>query len=183
MNITVDISDTFIETERLVLRPWKESDLSALYEYASVDGVGEAAGWRHHESIDVSRNVLQSFIEQKNVFALVKKINVKVVGSLSFHCSWASDTPKYAHLHSTDIGFVLSRDYWGRGLMPEAVMAALGYCFSTLGLDTVTCSHFDGNHQSQRVIEKCGFTFAGKSSFYSQQLGTVVEEMRYLKSG
>lgn len=46
----------------------------------------------------------------------------------------------------------------GRGLMPEAVKAAIAYCFYGAGCDYLTIAHFDFNTQSRRVIEKCGFT-------------------------
>ena len=49
MDSTIDLSNATLETPRLTLRPWRESDLSYLYEYASVPGVGEMAGWPHHE--------------------------------------------------------------------------------------------------------------------------------------
>lgn len=37
----VDVTNVRIETERMILRPWRESDLADFYEYASVDGVGQ----------------------------------------------------------------------------------------------------------------------------------------------
>ena len=60
MDIEIDLTNTQLETQRLILRPWKESDLCDFFEYASVDGVGEMAGWKHHESVEVSREILQS---------------------------------------------------------------------------------------------------------------------------
>lgn len=54
MDTIIDITNTIIETKRLILRSWRESDLNDFYEYASVDGVGEMAGWKHHESIKTS---------------------------------------------------------------------------------------------------------------------------------
>ena len=51
MNAYIDISDTVIKTERLTLRPWKNSDLDDFFEYASVPKVGEAAGWPHHKGL------------------------------------------------------------------------------------------------------------------------------------
>jgi len=70
MDVIIDITKTIIETDRLLLRTWKESDINDFYEYASVAGVGEIAGWQHHESMDVSQKVLQSFISGKNEFAI-----------------------------------------------------------------------------------------------------------------
>lgn len=52
MNKPIDITDVILTTDRLVLRPWRESDLDDFYEYASVDGVGQMAGWNPHRSID-----------------------------------------------------------------------------------------------------------------------------------
>ena len=51
MNATFKIGELVIETERLVLRPFKQSDLRDFNEYASVLGVGEMAGWKHHETL------------------------------------------------------------------------------------------------------------------------------------
>ena len=50
MNATIDISNTVLKTERLILRPWRQEDLDDFYEYAKVDGVGQMAGWLPHES-------------------------------------------------------------------------------------------------------------------------------------
>lgn len=52
MNAYIDISNTILETERLILRPWRQEDLNDFFEYASVDGVGQLAGWNPHKSID-----------------------------------------------------------------------------------------------------------------------------------
>ena len=65
-------------------------------------------------------------------------------------------------LQGREIGYVLSRDYWGRGLMPEAVKAVIDYCFTEQSFDYLTCGHFDRNDRSRRVVEKCGFRFLKK---------------------
>ena len=57
MNIQIDITNTVLHTERLTLRPWRESDLADFYEYASVDGVGQMAGWLPHENMEKSRTL------------------------------------------------------------------------------------------------------------------------------
>lgn len=45
MNTQIDISHVVLYTNRMILRPWQESDLEDFYEYAKVDGVGQMAGW------------------------------------------------------------------------------------------------------------------------------------------
>ena len=50
MNTYIDITGVVLTTKRLILREWKEDDLDDFYEYASVPGVGEMAGWHFHET-------------------------------------------------------------------------------------------------------------------------------------
>lgn len=180
MNCTIDVSKIRLETERLVLRPFSGDDLDDLYEYASIPGVGEMAGWPHHESAETSKRILQSFIEKKEVFALELKKNGKVVGSLGLHDSWANDDPQYIEMKSKEIGYVLSRDYWGQGLVPEAVKAVIVLCFHEYDCDILTCGHFSTNNQSRRVIEKCGFRFEKHSFFHAKQLNMAIEDMKYV---
>ena len=137
MDIHIDITKVTIETDRLILRGWKETDLNDFYEYASVEGVGEMAGWKHHDSMEISKKILQSFISEKNVFAIVYKENNKVIGSLGLHVSWANDEASYKDMKVKEIGYVLSKTYWGMGLMPEAVKAVIEYCFDNCKLDTL----------------------------------------------
>lgn len=180
MDIQVDLTGTTLETERLILRPWYESDIADFFEYASVPGVGEMAGWKHHESCEVSKMILDSFIAEKNVFAVVFKENGKVIGSLGLHYSWANDEPEYKDLKLKEIGYVLSKEYWGRGLMPEAVGKVIWFCFETLNFDALTIGHFRNNVQSRRVIEKCGFQFIKNDNYYAKQLDQSFEDMKYI---
>lgn len=180
MDVSVDISNTVLKTGRLILRAWKLSDLDDLYEYAKVKSVGEAAGWKHHESLDVSRSILDSFIYEKNVFALVFKKSGKVIGSLGLHASWANEDPDFASLKIKEIGYVLSKDYWSRGLMTEAVNAVIDHCFNTIGLDALSVGHFKENGRSRRVIEKCGFRFVKEDTFYAKQLDKTFEDKKYI---
>ncbi|NLV51578.1 MAG: GNAT family N-acetyltransferase [Clostridiales bacterium] len=180
MDIRVDTSNIEIKTDRLILRAFRESDLGDFFEYASVPGVGEMAGWPHHESIEASKQILRTFIEENEVFAIYHKEEGKVIGSLGLHKSWANDDETYGHLKVKEIGYVLSKSFWGLGLMPEAVGAVIGYGFTELGLDAFTCGHFAENSQSRRVIEKCGFGFVKASEFYSSQLQHSFEDRKYI---
>lgn len=161
MNAPVDVTNIRIETDRLVLRAWRETDLTDFYEYASVEGVGEMAGWNHHQSMEESRRILGFFISGKKTFALELKENGKVIGSLGLEPR-DEDAGLPEELQGREIGYVLSRDYWGRGLMPEAVKAVIDYCFQELSFDYLTCGHFDRNDRSRRVVEKSGFRFLKK---------------------
>ncbi len=88
MDITVDFSNIVLNTPRIMLRGWQLSDLADFYNYAKIEGVGEMAGWQHHSSIDITKNILDDFIKHKNVFAIVLKETNQVIGSLSVVTSY-----------------------------------------------------------------------------------------------
>lgn len=170
MNTPIDISGVTLQTERLTLRPWRESDLQDFYAYASVDGVGQMAGWTPHKDMEESKRILDHFIAGKNEFALEHQ--GKVIGSLGIEEYSEEYYPELSNISGREIGYVLSKQYWGRGLMPEAVNAVIKYLFDTVKLDFILVGHFTWNKQSARVIEKCGFRYI-KSRPYETRYGTV----------
>lgn len=178
MNAPVDVTNILIETQRLILRPWRQEDLSDFYEYARVDGVGQMAGWHPHESMKKTQSILDGFISEKKTFALELKDSGKVIGSLGLEARGRNVGIPDA-LQGRELGYVLSKDYWGMGLMPEAVKAVIDYCFSVLGFDYLTCGHFAWNSQSRRVIEKCGFRFLTEYDFETR-LGTLEQVKLYI---
>lgn len=179
MNASVDVTDIRIETPRLLLRPWRESDLEDFYEYASIDGVGQMCGWLPHKSPEESQTILNSFIQHKKTLALELKENGKVIGSLGIEK--APTVPEIPEeLLGRELGYVLSKDHWGRGLMPEAVTAVIDYCFRVLGYDYLACAHFVRNDRSRRVIEKTGFRFV-KEIKHETRYGTVEDTKLYIQ--
>ena len=62
MNTQIDVSDVILKTERLTLRPWRQSDLDDFFEYASVDGVGQMAGWIPNANREESQMIMNKFI-------------------------------------------------------------------------------------------------------------------------
>ncbi len=173
MNAPIDVSAVILHTKRLTLRPWRMSDLTDFYEYASVDGVGQMAGWLPHKNIEESRTILEQFLENKNQFAV--EYNGKVIGSVGVEKYDEHLLPEYANKRGRELGFVLSKDYWGQGLMPEAVEAAAQYLFDKENLDFLVCGHFVENDRSRRVQEKCGFRHV-KQSKYTTYYGEVKDE-------
>ena len=158
MNATFELNGLVIETERLLLRPFKQADLNDFYEYASVEGVGEMAGWCHHQSIEKTQEILDRFIEEDKTFAIVYKENNKVIGSLGIEKYGLEEKlTEFDGYVGREIGYVLSKEYWGKGIMPEAVMAVINYLFGNLNFDFLLCGYYDFNNQSKRVQEKCGF--------------------------
>ena len=179
MNAPIDITGVELKTERLLLHPWRESDLNDFYEYARVDGVGQMAGWQPHRSLDDSREILDMFMREKKTFAL--EYRGKVIGSLGIETYEEARYPELdlADRRGREIGYVLSKDYWGRGLMPEAVQAVVRCLFADVGLDFIIVGHFTRNDRSRRVIEKCGFEYV-KTIPWETEYGRTETSREYI---
>ena len=179
MDAPMDVTNIRIETARLILRAWQMEDLDDFFEYAKVDGVGQMAGWQPHMDMEESRAILEMFIQDRKTLAVVMKETGKVVGSLGLE-PLKPGTALPEPLQGREIGYVLSRDYWGQGLMPEAVNAIIDYCFQELKLDYLTCGHFNRNDRSRRVIEKCGFQYQ-KDIIFETCIGAPEPGKMYLR--
>lgn len=149
---------TTIETERLILRPWLESDAEALFKYASDPDIGPAAGWEPHTSVGNSLEIIRTVFAAPEVYAVVLKSTGEPVGCCGIMFSDGLHTAEM-NKGEAEIGYWIGKPYWGQGLIPEAVRALLFRCFNDLGLDAVWCAYYDGNSKSKRVCEKCGFRY------------------------
>ena len=159
MNAEINISNVILETDRLILRAWEITDLDDFFEYASVEGVGEKAGWEHHKSKDKSLEILKMFIEEKKVFAIVLKENQKVIGSIGIEELSEELDKDLDNLVGRELGYVLNKDYWNKGIMTEAVSKVVDYCFNTLKLNFLMASYFNHNIASKKVLENLNFKF------------------------
>lgn len=165
-----------LETERLILRPWSPDDLDDLHEYAKDPEIGPNAGWEPHTDKAVSAKILQMFIEKGDTWAMEHKQNHNVIGSIGLH----ADRRRAEGINVKMIGYVLSRDYWGTGLMTEAARRVLQFAFEDLAVDLVSVYHYPSNMRSRRVIEKCGFTYEGTIRQGSKIFdGTVLDDVCY----
>ena len=166
MNAKFDVTGLTLQTERLILREWNLNDLDDLFEYASNPDAGPRAGWNPHPNKEESLRILKRFIEGKKTFAIVYKENNKVIGSLGVEFYALEDKlTEFNDYQGRSIGYVLSKDYWGQGLMPEAVKTLIDYLFNVLNYDFLLSGHFDFNDRSRIVQEKCGFKPYRKISF------------------
>lgn len=159
MNAEINISNVILETDRLILRAWEITDLDDFFEYASVEGVGEKAGWEHHKSKDKSLEILKMFMEEKKVFAIVLKENQKAIGSIGIEELGEELDKDLDNLVGRELGYVLNKDYWNKGIMTEAVSKVVDYCFNTLKLNFLMASYFNHNIASKKVLENLNFKF------------------------
>ena len=143
-----------LETERLILRPWEESDAEECYRYAKDDRVGPISGWPVHTDVENSRQIIRDVLRKPEIYAIVLKATGLPIGSIGLHRNdlAASDD-------EMELGYWLGVPYWGRGIVPEAGREMLRHAFVDLNLQRVWCGYYDGNEKSRRVQEKLGFRY------------------------
>ena len=145
------------ETERLILRPWLESDAESLYEYAKDPQVGPIAGWPVHTSVENSLEIIKGVLSAEGTYAVCLKEDNRAIGSVGLIPPAQSHTK--AKENEIEIGYWIGVPFWGQGLIPEAVKRLQQHVFEDLGFDAIWCGYYDGNEKSRRCQEKCGFIF------------------------
>lgn len=162
-----------LESERLILRNWKVSDIDDFHEISSNKKVAELADFRLKTSKEDSFKNLERFIEASDdlqwkvglkdlnqvvFWAIELKESKKAIGWIEVcEATWKPDNEEFNY--AKEIGFVLSEECWGKGFMPEAIKTVLNYLFDEEEIDTVVCSHFIDNSQSEKAMKKCGFAY------------------------
>ena len=179
MNIKVDVSDVVLEGDRIRLRPFKKDDLEDFYLSAKTPGLGESAGWFHHESIEDSKKILDKFIRDKNILAIEK--DGQVIGSIGIHPYDEDFFEDLNDKRAAMIGFVLSQDYHRQHLMTESLELVLDFLFNDIGLDVVVGGHFRGNFKSKNLHKKFNYKYFS-SHLVKTNMGTMEVTHEYILS-
>ncbi|MBO5319293.1 MAG: GNAT family N-acetyltransferase [Ruminococcus sp.] len=146
-----------LETERLILRRFDESDAENVYLYAKDSDVGPIAGWPPHKSVDESREVIRNVFSGAEAYAVCLKSDNKAIGAIELKLNGHTDMTEKDD--ECELGYWLGKPFWGQGIIPEAVREILRHAFEDIGMNKVWCGYYDGNVKSKRVQEKCGFRY------------------------
>ncbi|RAS75318.1 GNAT family N-acetyltransferase [Priestia endophytica] len=158
--MTRDVNNfPFIETNRLLLREIVKDDANDILKYLSDEEVMKYYGLAPFKTINEALNEIlwyQSILnEQTGIrWGITLKGKDKVIGS----CGFLNRVPKH---YRTEIGYELSRDYWGHGIASEALEAVIRYGFKYLKFQRVEALVEPPNIPSQKLIEKHGFIREG----------------------
>lgn len=165
----INVCNTKIETSRVILRAFTINDLDDYFEFASQEEVGENAGWARHENIKQSRQKLKMLIKSKIVFAIEEKTLNKVVGSFTV----STKSIKGQGDNGIEFGFVLSKDYWGQGIMSEVIKSVINHAFDNTTIEFIYIEHMNDNKRSQKLIEKAGFVYYQDSTYISSDFNNI----------
>lgn len=162
-----------METSRIVLRPWQDSDAATLYKWASDPDVGPRAGWAPHKSIEESLEVIRTvFKDATNTWAIELKETGEAIGAMGYGPSCDCNLP--ARDGEPLAGYWVAKPYWNMGICTEALGLMIEHIRKTTKIKSLISGHFVDNPASGRVMEKCGFIPTGE---------TVVDETQYKGAG
>ena len=152
----------FLETERLILRKFREEDFEDYYAYAADREMNRMMGQYDLSDQEDARGCFDWLKDkEERSYAVVLKENGKVIGNLNVTALpdflLEMDLEELRGKKGVCLSFCLSRHYRRRGLMEEAVRAVIDELFRVEGMDYVQCGHFDFNLPSERFQEKLGF--------------------------
>ncbi|MDF2869895.1 MAG: GCN5-related N-acetyltransferase [Anaerocolumna sp.] len=167
-----------LETERLVLRPLKESDAEEIFKnWASDPEVAKFMSWSTHSDKEVTRewlHVIQANIaaEDKYDWGFVRKSDNKLIGSGGIYFKEARGM--------YTVGYNLMRDCWNQGYTTEAVARILQFAVKDLGQTRLFAYHAKDNPNSGKVMEKLGFHYTNDTIYDSMDGIRHFEAKEYL---
>ena len=149
-----------METERILLRPWLDSDAEALFKYASDPDVGPRAGWPPHKSVEESLEIIRTVFSGEGIWAVEWKETGEPIGCVGYLPASASNLK--IEEDQAEVGYWIAKPYWGKGICTEAMRLVVDYCFNVKKFTTLWGDYFPENPASGKVMEKCGFKDTGK---------------------
>lgn len=141
-------------SEHILLRKFKKEDAKDVLEYGSDEETLKYLVWDGIKTLDEAKTAIVDYYwSRQGIFAIELKENKKCIGCIDLRLE-----PEH---EKSSFGYVLNRQYWGKGYMTEALSALLWLCFEKLALNRVESTHYIGNGGSGKVMKKCGMEFEG----------------------
>lgn len=159
-----------LESNRLILRKFKIDDAYHMYNnWASSEEVTKYLTWLPHDNVDITRNILNSWISSyKNKdfyqWAIVLKEINEPIGSISV----VSLDEKTSKIH---IGYCIGEKWWNKGITSEALNILIDFFFKEVDANRIESLHDPKNIYSGKVMLKCNMKYEGtlRKSVFSNQ--------------
>ncbi|MFU1792829.1 GNAT family N-acetyltransferase [Paenibacillus azoreducens] len=158
-----------IVTERLILREVATGDAHDMFKYLSDEDVVKHIGLAPFQTIKDAWdeiNWYNSIIEEGT--GIRWGITLKDVGEIIGSCGFLNMVTKH---HRAEVGFELSKDYWGKGIASEALEAVIKFGFNHYQLERIEALIEPANLPSQKLVERQGFTREGLLRHYEYTCG------------
>lgn len=146
-----------LETERLTLRLLAPSDGEAVFAHFSDEEVVRFMDIPPCANVEEALDIIRFHMEDSGCrWGLFDKSTGRLAGTCGYHC-WHQNTPSKAEL-----GYDLSRAYWGQGLMSEALEAVIGFGFEQMGLTMIEATVEPDNERSIQLLLRLDFERGGE---------------------
>ncbi len=147
-------------TPRLIIRPARMSDAQDIYDYSRDVEVARHVLWDAHQSIHQTRGYIRFLLKQyrsgqPSSFVIELAQEHRVIGTIGF--MWHQPDNR-----SAEVGYSLSRAYWNRGFMTEALEAVIQFGFEKLHLNRIEAQHESDNPASGQVMAHVGMQHEGR---------------------
>ena len=170
---------TVMETNRLLLRPWRERDAEALFKYASNPDVGPRAGWPPHKTVKESKGIIRTVFNNDTTWAIELKETGEPIGCIGYLPSDGCKIP--ARDGEPLVGYWIAKPYWNQGICTEALKMVVRHVCKSTSISSLISGHFVDNPASGRVMEKCGFVATGETYFDETQYQGEGKPIRVLR--
>lgn len=168
-----------METDRIILRPWLDSDAEALFKYASDPDVGPRAGWPPHQNVEESLEIIRTLFHNDTTWAIELKESGEAIGAMGYGPSCECQLP--ARENEPLIGYWVAKPYWNRGICTEALRLMTDHIRKTTDIKSLISGHYIDNPASGRVMEKCGFVATGETCIDPSQYQGENRPIRVLR--
>lgn len=111
--------------------------------------------------------------DENETFAFAITVNEKVVGSIGIF------RQGNIHRQTAELGYYIAEEYWGKGIMTEAVKQICGYVFDKSDIIRIYAEPFVYNAASCRVLEKAGFQYEGTLRSNAVKNGEIIDMKMY----
>jgi RimJ/RimL family protein N-acetyltransferase len=130
----------------------------------------------HPYTIEDARKFLQNATTVQPTTNFCIEVDGTAVGGIGIHLGVD------VHRHTAELGYWLGEEFWGRGVMTEAVVAFTDFCFQNFRLRRVYAEPFANSSASARVLEKAGFIFEGRLKNNVLKDGELLDSLLYAKT-
>jgi|SRR5215472_1990880 len=160
------------------IRPWRLDDAESIARHANNRKVWLALrdAFPHPYTIQDAHEFLQQAISAQPPTLFCIEINGAAAGGIGIRLG------QDVHRHTAEFGYWLAEEFWGRGIMTEAVGAFTDFCFDNFSLRRIYAEPFANNPASARVLEKAGFIFEGRLKNNVVKDGNLLDSMLYART-
>lgn len=164
--------------EGCTIRPWRLDDADSLAKHANNRKVWIALRdvFPHPYSIQDAHEFLQRAISEQPTTKFCIEVEGVAAGGIGI------DPGQDVHRQTAGLGYWLAEEFWGRGIMTEAVTAFTDFWFDTFPLRRIYAEAYANNSASARVLEKAGFVFEGRLKNNVIKDGKLLDSLFYAKT-